>query len=179
MRIESPKVFEEYNCYKCISRKENRVIVSMVSRKTGKHKTISYARFLMCIKENRILETHEEVDHIDNDKRNDNITNLQILTRDKNLKKYHNTLERDFVELICPFCEKEFTRERRQTHLNGRSERDKTFCSKDCSDEFRKQQPKTIKHGTFYTYCVHKCRCILCKEARRLQAIKYNNKKKI
>lgn len=44
---------------------------------------ISYSRYLMCVKEGRILSKNEEVDHIDNNKTNDDPSNLQIITPSK------------------------------------------------------------------------------------------------
>lgn len=41
---------------------------------------MTLARFKVCIKENRWLKSSEHIDHIDGDKTNDDIDNLQILT---------------------------------------------------------------------------------------------------
>lgn len=49
--------------------------------------TTAYARYLLSIKIGRYLEDTEQVDHIDNDKTNDNVTNLQILTGKQNSTK--------------------------------------------------------------------------------------------
>lgn len=70
---------------------ENRRMVCLVN---GKHdrKTISYARYLMSVKLGRILRDDEHVDHIDNNKLNDCIDNLQILSSKENIKKYQATL---------------------------------------------------------------------------------------
>ena len=46
----------------------------------------------MCVKLGRYLQPGEEVDHIDNDKTNDSIDNLQILTGEENIRKYRDTL---------------------------------------------------------------------------------------
>lgn len=54
--------------------------------------TISYARYLMSVKLNRFLDRNEEVDHIDNDKTNDSIENLQILSSKENKEKFLRTL---------------------------------------------------------------------------------------
>ena len=45
----------------------------------------------MSVKLGRMLEAWEEVDHIDNDKTNDSLDNLQILCGEENRKKYRNT----------------------------------------------------------------------------------------
>jgi hypothetical protein len=41
---------------------------------------------------------------------------------------------RQWVDLICPWCKVEFTRERRQTHLLGFKKA--TFCCRSCSSKF-------------------------------------------
>lgn len=37
------------------------------------------------------------------------------------------------------------------------------------------ERKKEIKHGTTNSYNYHKCRCLLCKEAHRLNVVKYRN----
>ncbi|UQT03180.1 HNH nuclease [Serratia phage vB_SmaS-Totoro] len=48
---------------------------------------ISYAKYLKSIEVKRILLPTEEVDHVDEDKENDDISNLQILTKSENIRK--------------------------------------------------------------------------------------------
>lgn len=58
--------------------------------------TVSYARYLMAVKLGRFLTDQEEVDHIDDNRTNDDINNLQILTpkqnREKREKHYLNNV---------------------------------------------------------------------------------------
>ena len=49
----------------------------------------SYARYLMAVKIGRYLTDEEEVDHKDEDKTNDSLDNLQILTGHENKVKNH------------------------------------------------------------------------------------------
>lgn len=69
---------------------EQRRMVQLASGK--EQKTISYARYLMSVKLGRELRPDETVDHIDNNKLNDDINNLQILTWKENIDKYQATL---------------------------------------------------------------------------------------
>lgn len=53
----------------------------------GRLTTVSYARYLMAVKLGRFLTVDEFVDHKDEDKTNDTLRNLQILTRAENIAK--------------------------------------------------------------------------------------------
>lgn len=94
--------------------KENRRMVCLVNSKTFRT-TISYARYLMCVKERRILAKNEHVDHINDDKTNDSIENLQILTQRENIIKSCKTGE-TINNFICPICSKKFELTARQSH---------------------------------------------------------------
>ena len=91
--------------------------------------TISYARYLMCINIGYILDKAYEVDHIDGDCNNDDISNLQILTKEEHLKKTTKevTTGRSVRTLSCICCGKDFEREVRNIR-NSRS-----ICSRSCN----------------------------------------------
>lgn len=110
----------------------DRKIVVLVS---PEHRTtMSYARYLMCLKEGRVLESDEQVDHIDGNRLNDAIDNLQVLTPKANLEKdFARRRAAATVDLICPMCGVEFTRMRRETHLNESRRQVTTFCSRSCA----------------------------------------------
>jgi len=63
---------------------------------------INYSKYLMCVKEKRILDPYEHVHHIDEDKTNDTIDNLEILLH-PNHSKIHSP---DFgmMNIICAGC---------------------------------------------------------------------------
>ena len=91
--------------------------------------TISYARYAMCVNLGYILSKDYEVDHIDRDKTNDDIINLQVLTvaehRQKNSKEM--TTGRNLLKLICPQCNVEFAREARLVNVENPK------CSRKCN----------------------------------------------
>ena len=106
---------------------EPRRVVLLV-RNDGTKTSTSYARYLMSSHLGRYLNKDEHVDHIDNDKMNDVIENLQILTQKENNAKGRS---RTYIELQCPICNKMFSREKRQiTHKlkNGKT----PTCSRRC-----------------------------------------------
>lgn len=88
-KIETPFDKNWNKAYLIINR-ENRKMVCLYKNDTTR-KTISYARYLMSVKLGRELTDEETVDHIDNDKTNDSLDNLQILTYKENIAKYQET----------------------------------------------------------------------------------------
>ena len=106
----------------------------------------SYARYLMAVKLGRFLTDQEEVDHIDNNKTNDDPNNLQILTPEQNREKqrlhYINSVQQKF-ELVCPNCGCNFSLTERE--MNGRfiqirknASLGLIYCSSSCSSIFNK-----------------------------------------
>ncbi len=82
----------------------------------------------MCCKLNRYLSDDEHVDHIDNDKMNDSISNLQILSQKENNQKGRS---KSLMTLRCPVCNNEFTKEARNLKNKLASGKEPT-CSRTC-----------------------------------------------
>lgn len=90
----------------------------------------SYSRYLVAVNIGRYLLPEEHVDHIDENKTNDSIENLQILTLSQNNIKSNKKPD---IELICPVCGIKFTRS--LTQLRGRKHKIKDnliACSRRC-----------------------------------------------
>lgn len=68
-------------------RKDGRKHIILYDEVEKKRKTISYPRYLMQLHLERELEDWETVDHKDGDYTNDDIKNLQILSRENNIRK--------------------------------------------------------------------------------------------
>lgn len=113
-RKQAEKPYENYWYYKVWHSSQGRWYVNLLLKDNPKNRTtISYARYLMSVTLGRFLDpASEHVDHKDNDKSNDAIENLQILTPLENLKK-QETLYREkvpkYTELTCPKCGKIFS----------------------------------------------------------------------
>lgn len=139
---ESP--FNDFWVYGPILHKtEGRYFVYLVNKKTGEKTSTSLARYKMSIHLGRILTNNEFVDHIDENKKNDSLENLQILTRKENNEKsrLHRKTKKQMVKLCCPGCGCEFERERRQTHLSKNNVF--TTCSRSCGGKVR----ALLQHG--------------------------------
>lgn len=133
MKIELESPFDKlYKAGYLNMNKEPRRLVLLVDF-DNKKTTISYARYLMTVKLNRILEPYEHVDHIDNDKLNDVIDNLQIISvQENNIKRVkHLKLETQPVTLVCPVCEITFSKPRRQVIVKLNANK-KPTCSRKC-----------------------------------------------
>lgn len=89
--------------------------------------TVSYARYLMSVHLGRMLEKHEVVDHINNDKMDDRIENYQILTMAENTRKSAKGIT--YRSFTCPVCSIEFSIEARQSH------RENPTCSRSCGSK--------------------------------------------
>jgi hypothetical protein len=100
--------------------------------------TVSYARYLMSVKLGKFIPEGFEVDHIDDDKTNDSIDNLQILTTEENRQK-RDALQRKLcptsVELKCYNCGKLFNYPSHNYRFHTKNGRTKFHCSRECSYE--------------------------------------------
>jgi hypothetical protein len=137
MTKEASHPFTGYKLYVVFHNKMKRRMACLVSKKD--RTTISYARYLMSVHLGRKLTPFETVDHIDGNKLNDSLENLQILSNADNVRK--SAKGRMMVTMICPVCSSYFTKERRQTHIiKGGSP---SCCSRNC--KYEKQKKNKIK----------------------------------
>ena len=135
-QLEYP--YNGYNGYKSFSEKDGRYYVSLVPNGTVpglKRSVISYARYLISVKEGRILNKNEHIDHIDNDKTHDVIENLQILSQAENNRKQGKVHGFKRVYLRCPWCGSMFFKDRNKTHIirGGLF----TACCAECTRNFK------------------------------------------
>lgn len=120
-----------------VTNKQNRKNVLLVNGKKDRT-TTSYARYLMSVKLKRFLTATEEVDHRDDDKTNDIINNLQILTPAENRLKRNLKEKSKWVTLKCPVCSAIFERKHGNTCLVESHKMRVSCCSKTCSYDLKK-----------------------------------------
>ena len=80
----------------------------------------------------RHLSSDEEADHINDDRTDDRLENLQVLSRRENLKKSGKVP----FTLICPTCGEVFRRKRTDSHLSRR-QKYPSCCSRSCAAKYQ------------------------------------------
>lgn len=109
--------------------KNGRKNVSM-TKLDGTQTNFLYSRYLMCVKLGYILPSDIHVDHIDDDKTNDDIDNLQLLTPVENIlkyKKYYNENIKQTYKHTCVYCSVIF-----EVAENRHNNKNTKYCSKKC-----------------------------------------------
>lgn len=112
-----------------VTNPENRKTLILYNSKNDRSST-QYARYLLAVKLGRFLKEDETVDHLDGDKTNNSIDNLQVLSLADNNRK---SFKKPDVIMKCPICGKTFTRTRSQ--LRGRLKKalaNEVCCSRAC-----------------------------------------------
>ena len=117
---------------------ENRKTIILFNSSDDRSST-SYARYLVSTSLGRYLEIDEHVDHIDHDKTNDVLENLQILKPQENALKESRRKGRLLVEIKCPECGKIFTRRKGNTQAVSCNSGRVTCCSSVCSRLFKQR----------------------------------------
>lgn len=111
----------------------------------GKRKGMLYARYVWERHNNRELPEGFTIDHIDKDKTNDSIDNLQILSLNDNMRKNVETRTKIgelhiTIKVICPVCGKEFDFPKR--NLNSHPN---PCCSRSCGSKKGHRTKQKIK----------------------------------
>lgn len=107
---------------------------------------MTLARYKMSVALGRRLNNNEHVDHIDNNKTNDDISNLQILDPIQNQQKYYQHFRDDVqqvVELTCANCHKKFSRIEWRHNVSLKKNAENTFCSLSCRSQYNVRHEKT------------------------------------
>lgn len=97
--------------------------------------SVSYARYLMSVKMGALVPDHLEVDHIDDNKTNDSINNLQLLTPEQNqLKQNYNYVMNTQVTYgyHCAHCSVAFILTAQEVAHRQAQGTILPFCSRSC-----------------------------------------------
>lgn len=99
--------------------------VATLKHNDGSITSMSYAKYLYTSHYKCDVSKEDHVDHIDGDKMNDVIDNLQVISGKLNRNKSHS--RKEMIELTCPVCGSNFLFEKRNlsSHPNP-------CCSRKC-----------------------------------------------
>lgn len=113
-RKQAEYPFDDYWLYIILHKKQNRYMANLIHKTNKTRTTFAYSKYLMCVNLKRILSRDEQVDHIDGNKLNDAIENLQILTSAENLRKMVIETGKSAIvyDLLCTECNISFKRKR-------------------------------------------------------------------
>lgn len=116
---------------------EGRKIVSLYNSASDR-RTISYARYLKSVELGYEVPADFEVDHKDDNKKNDGFSNFQLLTKEENILKASSKKDSKYKGCVlkCEYCGHIYS-------LTPQQERSKTinktvlnFCSMACSGKY-------------------------------------------
>lgn len=111
----------------------------------NKTRTLSWPKALIEVREGRLLFDNETADHIDENFTNDELANLQILTRANNALKSFNAnpnKQEEIIKCICPECNSEFLTLARQVRGNNIAKgKAGPFCGRRCAGLRNQRMP--------------------------------------
>lgn len=87
----------------------------------------------------RMLEDDEVVHHLNKDRYDNRLSNLELLRYDDHIRLHQQEKGRQFVLLKCPECNKIFELPRSNSYLNKPSKYKCNFCSPHCRGVFSRK----------------------------------------
>lgn len=162
MKIEISDYYKQKGyetLYVAVTKEPRRV--ATLRKKDGTMNSISYAKYLYTSYHKIDIPKGIEIDHINGDKMDDRIENLQAISSKYNIQKDHK--KKECVLLTCPICGVEFLFEKRNL-----KSRPNPCCSRHCGgikshkDKYKivkcKICNKVIENANGKEYCSDECR---------------------
>jgi len=100
-----------------------------------KHSYVLAHRVIMENHLSRLLNSEEVIHHIDGNKKNNDINNLQVMNASEHVSHHVQQRGETMLEIKCPYCKNVFSRPKNKTHL-GKKASKTTFCSTSCRGKF-------------------------------------------
>ena len=116
------------------TRKDGRQHVVLYDGRTKK--TVSYGKWLLESHLGRKFTADETCDHIDGDFTNNDLSNLQVLSRRDNILKYNEEHPGEEAKYTCPQCGTDFMRRIYKVRGNRKQGKAGPFCSKSCAGKY-------------------------------------------
>jgi hypothetical protein len=92
-------------------------------------------RIVIEISLGRILLSTEHVHHINEDRSDYRVENLQVMSNAAHARFHRLQKPAEVVSLVCPSCQGQFSRSRRKTFLRNKRIK-RSFCSRQCIGSF-------------------------------------------
>lgn len=135
-------------CSKYFHKGDGRFKIELVHLETNERYTLNFARYLMEVHLKRKLENYIDVHHINENKTDDRIENLEILTINKHSKLHAGNNfpdKRIYIgrNNVCRFCSKSYYLNRKALSTIERKKKIKPnglfgeFCSRFCFAQYR------------------------------------------
>jgi hypothetical protein len=124
-----------WNIEKFVSKGDYYYAVVLNHPNRTKYNYVLAHRVLMENHLGRLLDKNEIVHHIDGNKKNNCIDNLQLMKASEHVSFHMKQRGQTMLELICPYCKTIFEKPKRSTHI-GKKQGKATFCSIPCRAKF-------------------------------------------
>lgn len=95
-----------YDTLYVATNKEPRRVATLRNSKTGKMTSMAYAKYLYTSHYKQDINGTDQIDHINGDRMDDRVENLQVLSKKDNIHKSHR--RREMLLMTCPVCGNEF-----------------------------------------------------------------------
>jgi len=131
-------LYSECKIYGPYTRKSDNYSHVVAIYPNGERKTISYAKYLIECLLGRTLEPNEEVHHIDENPRNNVLSNLEVKSVGEH-RREHVTKYFTESKVRCVYCGVEFTLSiegQRNRTRNANKGKNGPFCSKRCTGKY-------------------------------------------
>jgi hypothetical protein len=127
----------KWNIEKVISKGDYNYVIVRDHPKATSHGYVLEHRVVLENHLGRILDDDEVVHHLDGDKKNNCIHNLEVMTNREHARLHQLDHGRKMVELRCPNCFLIFERGHNNTHLTKKSRY--TCCSNRCRGQLSRR----------------------------------------
>lgn len=134
IELEEPFKSKWQKAYLFVSTENRKTVI--FSSDNRDNSITTYARYLYGVYLGYEVPSHLQVDHINNDKTDDRLENLQLLTLQENrLKEYYNYIMNKQIVygVYCSCCGSPFLITQRQLNMKLAQNVHNAYCSRECA----------------------------------------------